>query len=415
MRAKLALVPLMFTLVAGCTVAADGQDERASGSTTDPLCARDADCTPTLEPGGSGTTVKVSHAPVAEIEINTCLKGLGTIEEDLKATVSKAITAVVPGTWLDTVCVGNVERVGVWLAAPTTTDTAAQRETALSGLSLLKGTEGFAVNFGAAFIAKAVATRWAGQAKTLDGAGLVENMAIVLDKVHLQSLGYSLVAPNMVTANLSGYFVASVLGGPWSDFPFTASSIDVLSIDPIDHHLLCTSPGSPLAIDGLPDTTLDQPLVHVGCPFVEALPESIPLPFKLKRVFDWQRVTVTSGGISMGALTRDVARVPTVAIKGPKTFVLEEPGPVKGVYAFDTTDMRPPLTAHWSGPTSATIASPDALATSISFNPPTTTALSTPRTISVTVTDTDGLTKSASYVVNLKKDPCPNPHNPSCL
>jgi hypothetical protein len=157
-----------------------------------------------------------------------------------------------------------------------------------------------------------------------------------------------------------------------------------------------------------PDSPLhDLSVKGPGCQIAGAAPDQVMLPGSFqflggrvarKEVFDYTRLVVEHT-IALGGTHRTTARYPQASIEGPSSVQAEIGEPPSATYRVVTADLRAPLTIAWSAP-GATIVRNGTQATITWPTPP---SMGVQRAITVTVSDADGLTKSATKNVLVKR------------
>src|SRR5262249_10508633 len=109
---------------------------------------------------------------------------------------------------------------------------------------------------------------------------------------------------------------------------------------------------------------------------------------------------VNSSGLTAGGLHSTVTRNPSAAISGPHEIRTDINAPGSAQYRALTTDMRPPLTVTWSSPNAA---NRTGIVTTMTWNLPDGGINQIfNRTLSMTVTDADGLQRGAGKQVRIK-------------
>src|SRR5262249_24020879 len=150
-------------------------------------------------------------------------------------------------------------------------------------------------------IQKATDVVWAGQPKTvLDGESF-QPFGFTND-AHLQSIDPVLLdSPDEVFTTVHGYVDAHIFGVN-TPLDFTLTTMDTISIG--GSALTCKTSTFTQVEDPGPDTDCPSPKdpgkkchgASAGCPFVDALPKSVPLKGGTKRLLNYVRANVSSAG-----------------------------------------------------------------------------------------------------------------------
>lgn len=271
-----------------------------------------------------------------------------------------------------------------------------------------------------------------------------------LGPVELTGLHPTLIAPNQVMAQLTGTLRANDLPDVTA---FTLTLMDrlgvVLAANNIPGHVTCststqidvgtlismlTDPDIISLIDFLPglgnalaDIVSGMPSVQSQIPqasgFGCAVATLVPTQFLLagigidgnahKLVFDYSDLAVDPqrGIIAFGSLIPNALRHPTVRINGPEEVEVprQQGSAVSASYGITTSDLRafdPPhqrLNVQWEAGAGVVIGQSGAMLTEATFD--LSLPIGTPRTISVRVSDADGITAPlASIDVQLKPE-----------
>jgi hypothetical protein len=253
--------------------------------------------------------------------------------------------------------------------------------------------------------------------KTLNLSGNPDpSGSIHLRDFDLDFFDSTLGQPNLKRMRLT---VHGLLDSPFADINFWAWATDSLFVNTSTGRIACsTSTGFDMD-DSLEEFLADlfaDPGAMVanvldpgpGCRIAQALPTEVMLPnppgvpagLAFKEVFNYQRLVVNSNGLTAGGLHSTVTRNPSAAVFGPSDIRTEINEPASAQYRALTTDMRLPLTVTWSSPNAAnrtgTITTmtwdlPDGGNNQLFY-----------RTLSMTVTDADGLQRSAGKLVRIK-------------
>jgi len=255
-------------------------------------------------------------------------------------------------------------------------------------LDLLEGTEtaGFFVN--ATFIRVLAQQAWDDMPanRRLNGDGVPDPNG----PIHLTNLTVTLEAPDAVVTRIDG-----VDTRPWPDVNFTITITDQIAAKLL---LLTCKSDSKLDADTGWFVFLDfvfgiASLVSpwfalgfaifffeavavagasapqesgVGCAVLQLLPPRIPIAGGQDVLFFYDRATVTTGGLFVGAVIDQMARTPSSSIVGPSQLAANiSDGSVGGTFQAFGDDVRGNLTYVWGG--DGEVLSPGLQATMIVF------------------------------------------------
>ena len=247
---------------------------------------------------------------------------------------------------------------------------------------------------------------------------------------HLQSIQpVQLVVPDRVFTTVHGYVDAEIVG-VYDPLDFTSTTTDTIALAGVVP--TCTASTSTTVEFPGPDKVCPSPdepgknCTHAsaGCPFIDALPVSMPLGGGWKLPINYVRASVSSAGIAAGAtFGAEEMRTPSATILG-KRILLADRGDktVQDFFSVQVSDMRPPLLIKWtvangSASPSASVSPPGKMSTTATFNLPAFMPPIVSRDVSVTVSDADNLSIPPTKVkVQIQRDPCStnNQHIPNC-
>ncbi len=322
----------------------------------------------------------------------------------------------------------NIFHIGIWLGNPDDAADEAARNRGNLRLALLQNGETFGVFINASLIRGYIINGWNMSAKRLNGDGQPDPNG----PVHLTGLSISFESPDRIVGVVDGFDER-----PWPDVDFHVTITVTLSVS--EGAIQCSSdvrldtdtsfiggltgiasalgvllspvfflPAAAFLTEDIFIGNASPPDVNVGaaCNAVAMLPEGILLPgaaLPAKIALQYDRAEVTSGGVFVAGKYLFALRTPRVFINGPlQISTTVPPRLVSRVYSAPTEDLREPITYMWSA--DGTLSSPSTQATWVRFAAPVDSE-STTKNVTVTATDDDGLSASASVVVEIDRAP----------
>jgi hypothetical protein len=361
------------------------------------------------------------------------------LDDATRAQVLDAIKSLIGGRWpgafVTSECVadqaaGDAAAFGVWPAGPQN-PTPDQRDELLGYLRGPIGRQ-FGETIAFAFSPEFLYRQAHAQVGVYTGDGDPDPNG----PVHIQDAWVELSAPDTVITKASGYDERPV---PDADFTLTLTepltrggdgqfnvptkrSIDVDTTwqDILDFALSFSGPpwsDLGLAQSWLLHTASAPDKTGVGAGVVAAfLGPSVPIPGGKKLQIFYTRAEATPDGMRVGGvITGESARSPTVSASvlggGPAEieFSRTQTVAVRSFGLTDLQDMRPPLSVHWA--VDGWPASDQPTAT-VEFSAPA-PGTATVETVSVTVTDADGLTAHSDVPVRLSSPRDKQHHGPN--
>ncbi len=399
-----ALVALFITMMLVC-----GGKAHAAQCTT---CGNGETGTPETPP-----SAVLSHPDFA-MQFNICLPLPipGYIVGTLQSAIVKALIQLdlksndsAPNPDIQQQCINGKHVVAAWFAPPFgygNWDSPAARAKTISQVNLLKPGEQVALHFADFGIDRLVDVAWRDLPSSLDtNAKPSANGPIYLESVRTDYYNTFFPFMKQVVTTIQGYF-----DGPLSSDTWWAKATDTMSL--AGGRVMC---GSDVGVRL--ETTVQTILAQIfgvihnldslvsgfitqspGCLIAETLPTDIPIPgTKHKESFAYSRLEVLDGIIVGGHVTL-VPRQPVVEIEGPNPVQALVGHPATATFIAVTTDMRPPLTVTWASPHATFGAS---TVTTGKWNFPSNTGTHG-STITVTITDADGLTASSTKFVTIE-------------
>jgi len=314
------------------------------------------------------------------------------------------------------------EKIGIWMGQPTGKDTAARRDLGVAAINILRGTEKFAVEVPAVNYRNIIQTAWDQMPHKFDSSFKpATNGVISLNKwtltfaqtgtragqITIQVFGYDSADSASFTVT-SQDTVSLVTSGSWTTFQCsTSSNINIpagSTVSAVD--VLVILFGGPLfapLTDKLHE--IEQKIAaaesqnppipqQLQCPLGNVLPPSIPLNKNVSSLVSGQKLKFNYGrlsldnnaGAAVGGSFSMVPRTPVATISKKcvsESFQASGKDIVTYQFRVDTGDLVPPLTYKWSNGGAA-------VATTAQW------AVNTMASISVTVTDMDNLSATAS-------------------
>jgi hypothetical protein len=388
----------LSSLLAGC----GGLRPPDVGEQNDALCG--PSCVVSLPPP--------AIAPDLMVELNFCLTAaqranliasLNATAADLaNPTTNPTLSTFFAGALGDSQCIGTSERAGIWHTA--TPDV--ERYNGLLDTDILNGQQ-FAIRIDGPFLSSALATIWQSMNKqptpglTLSDYWLnlsgPQTVGLHVDGVYhtLVDLGVSVDYTDTlaVVTNAAGFGTVACseqkqLHTPLALVQFFSTFIPF------------AGPVLPSIIDHL-TYGVDAPNLGVACQLVgPAFPQQVFIAGGSKLILDYQTVSVSPAGIVAGGNIDITQRRPVASVVGTDTVLIPSPNPGSMTYPYgvSTGDMRGPLTASWSG-AHDTIQAPFSMSTNVTFGTGSRSLALTP-SLSVTVTDADGLMASSSLAIS---------------
>jgi hypothetical protein len=312
----------------------------------------------------------------------------------------------------------NIETVGVWLSPAPPGDTDAARTRALAQVNILRGKELFAWSVQSPFLEGIRARAWEAQDKRLNDLGMPDPHG----KIHLRSLTFLLIQPDLARTEVRGFYDA----GPNVDFVLRVDSkIKVvrgklvaegepkLDMRTETYRWLLHFATGMLPSLGWPwEVMMSQReaaakipsffiLNNLGVLIVNSAPNQDMKENGRKNNFIHQRFEIRTMGITGGGKIFDQKRQPAVAIVGPRNFFASGAS-AKLSFTIKPTDLRAtdqhPLQIQWTA--DGDVANPTSATTEITFTGFTAYRQYT-RNVSVRVTDADNLAAETSITVYL--------------
>lgn len=367
--------------------------------------------------------------PEALVEISVCPKGICVCLKDvlpndeakLKSQIAGGLAQYFPKLDVQAMCTADhkAERFGIWTtpAAEKTEESDRLLELAKRP-KILQGEENLAIFFTAGLVQKTTDVVWASQPKVVSALPPQPNEDttwIFTGDLHLETMSpLDLQEPNTVVNKIHGYADAYVAGIHVTP-GFDVTTSDTISIE--DGSIGCTSDSK--VVVHIPNAAVDptyhkQNFASVACPFVKPLPTNLSQPNGKKTLVLYDRASVSSTGIAVGAkidLEHNVSRTPSATVTGKPIVVFDQRDKTaSSSYRANASDMRGTLHYSWKiTGGSATSGSPAI----VTFNAP---KPGETRTVTVTIEDEDHLSATASMNVQLQSDPCSagNTHIPGC-
>jgi hypothetical protein len=206
----------MFLAFAACDMAVEAPAERSQAAKN---CPDPGNCggpdDPPPPPPPPPPVVSIPDLVMEMITPASCSSGLGDV---VKQELQNNFT----GSVVELQCLGgNRARVGIWVRALKTTETAAARGRGLTASAVLRDQESFAAGIPRPIIQQQVATQWAAQPKRLDSGGSPDPGG----PTHLTGYNLSFDVPNSRTIfSVTGYDT-----DPVPDLHFTYKLTDTFS------------------------------------------------------------------------------------------------------------------------------------------------------------------------------------------
>ncbi|HWH12126.1 MAG TPA: hypothetical protein VG165_13435 [Solirubrobacteraceae bacterium] len=319
--------------------------------------------------------------------------------------------------------------VGVWLAPPFPTP--AQAQPVVAELPSLTAQETFGIFISEGLIDLITQKTFAALPKVLGSGGDADPDG----PTHLTGISVTLAPPSTVQTFVTGFDTR-----PVPDASFTLTVTDVLSADITPRHVGTEN----LSIDrswldeiegvlfgslflsifwwpfALAFLAFDIELIGVllelppapqvggaGAAALSMLPTAVPLPkdgdaAAQTLTFLYETVEVLEGGIYASGLNGVRGRDPGVQIAGPATLTLQTGSSAQASFsAVGLSELRAPVSYRWSA--AGAIHNQGSSLTGIEFSAKVSTPGSVQTTdVSLTVTDTDGVTATAVHAVGLQ-------------
>ncbi len=339
---------------------------------------------------------------------------------ELEEKVISAITAVY-GSNADIRYDGSsgVGIIGIWFRASLSDEDDQARDRGLQAVSILQDAESFAIFINSSYV-KAEANRaWQDMPKILNGDFKPDTNG----PVHLTSFSVAFQSPDTIITKLGGFDER-----PWPDVDFvftikdifdvssaeiTVDSSDYLDVDTsvlnlLTGVLLILLP--PLGLVFLTENIIVRVLEGeqedyndggVGKRIASTLPKEIMIEGGQKLIFLYSRAEISVGGIFGGGVVLPVQRTPSVDIRGPLNLTSDSGSQsVTKKFKAITEDLRGNLRYRWrvnGAPVSTDTKSPY-IRFALGDTEP---GQVITKTLSLTVTDADGLSASAEEEVKI--------------
>jgi hypothetical protein len=323
-------------------------------------------------------------------------------------------------------CFAHSDRLGIWMRPIAGADDDAARTTGLQSLDLLAQNENFAAFINSALIRSQAADAFSDVPKRLNGDGEPDSSG----PVHLTGLHVTLEAPNRVITTVDGFDER-----PWPDVDFHIITTDTLTASAgnlqieTNHKLDADTswlnvltaifgaltvfvsgwfvlPTLVFLIQDIVIAGIDAPDTGAGAgSAIGVLPSEIMIQRGLKVVFSYERVEVSEGGIFAGGFFVLAQRSPSAIINGIMQLAVaisedHTTGSAGERYAVFSKDLRKPLSFAWAA--DGIVFPPNQQSTRVGFQVQDAEVGQVfQRSVSVQVTDVDGLSAKASDVVQL--------------
>jgi len=386
-----------------------------------------------VHPGTRPRPAQYNSPPDMAVQFSSCLGSTSGafLAENVRASLIGAMQELdsnhddpPPNPDVRHMCVNNKSVVGGWLrpvGSYGSTDTATARNVGLSGVNLLVNGETFAFNFRPAGITRLVQIRWNDQPRRLDDDGNADPGG----DVHLENFGvfyqntdyydrrivdlringwYDGIQNTDIAIHIYDFLTTTQFGQlqceTYAEVEPTETTIDTI---------LATLTGG--AGGSLGDVLGKGP----GCQIANRLPRSVLIPgTTAKAVFTYTRVnSYQSSGLSFGGTWEIKPRQSWVDVQGPVSLLAEPGSPFSGGFKAYPHDMRPPFTVAWTSLNATPVSG--TMQPTITWSLPNLALGSqAQRTLTATVTDADGVTKSGYQGVVLKRVADADPISPMC-
>ena len=366
--------------------------------------------------------------PDIAFQFTPCVNSLASGLED---SMLAAIRDAFPGADVRTLCRTSgrrpiqSQRVGIWMRPPVqNTDDEQVRTAGLESLSLLKPDEDFAAFVNEAYIRGEAFEAFAKMPKRLKKGGAIPDRH---GPIHLTRLDVVFEAPDRIITTVDGYDDRL---WPGVDFRLTttdrpSASGGQLRVD--THTNLDTDTGwladlalatlglglfvsgwfllATVVVAGLGGYVAVQSASPTGVlagSVATRFPSKIMLPYRLALAMNYQRVSVTVGGLFAGGSADLYTRTTAAAtIQGRRRFWVRAGGRIRSRYEVTTDELRGPLRIAWKvdGLVLGRGGRDSALVLFRAANARPGQVLQ--RRVHVTVTDADGLSAEAEVIVDL--------------
>ncbi len=366
------------------------------------------DPTPPLPPVSSPDLALQFRPALEEIDV-----------PDLEDKVISAITAAY-GANTDIRYSGssNVGRIGIWFRASLSDEDDQARDRGLQAVNILNGSESFAIFINSSYIKVEANKAWQEMPKVLNKDMKPDSSG----PIHLTSLSVTFQSPDTIITKLSGFDER-----PWPDVDFVFTIKDIfdvssaeISVDTnndldIDTSWLNALTGiflivfPPLGLAFLTENIIvrvfegeqDYDEGGVGKKIASTLPKEIMIEGGKKIIFLYSRLNISVGGIFGGGAALPVDRSPSLAINGTFNLTSDSNSTyITKKYKAITEDLRGNIQYRWR--VNGVSTGDNSKSPNIRFNlGQTVPGQVITKTISLTVTDSDGLSASVEKEVKI--------------
>jgi hypothetical protein len=381
---------------------------------------KDDDTFPDTPPGGGGTQPPPAPAvssPDLALQFKPALEDIPV--NNLKNLVISAIqNAYGANTDVRYLKVGGKGQIGIWFKAVQSTADGQARDRGVQAIDILKNSENFALFVNSTFIRVKAREAWDAMPKVLDA----DNRPDPNGPVHLSSLDVTFKSPDKIITTIKGFDER-----PWPDVDFTLKidetlsaantnlSVDSKTTLDVDTSWLNKLTGifafvfPPLGLFFLIENIIirvnegeqDNEDGGVGKQALSLIPKEIMIAGGKKLIFLYTRVSVSTGGVFCGGTVLPLDRTPEVSIQGPAQITASAGSTaVTKRFTAMIEDLRGNCRFQWK--INGTNTGGDEKSANIRFNlGQTQPGQVITRTLTVTVTDADGLSDSSSKEVKI--------------